>query len=99
MPPTNQVEASGKKASLEDPRKLFNASLEGRARRAIDFLEIEAIDAKAFKALIKAAAKNRESKSATSRPNFGTGTASVTQNPVTFFIPPVDFRPRRSAIA
>lgn len=46
-----------KGASLPDPSKLFNSSLEGNTRRAIDIREGEAIDAKAFKALIKAAAK------------------------------------------
>jgi hypothetical protein len=44
-----------KGASLEDPAKLFNASLEGNARRAIDLQEGEEIDATAFKALIRAA--------------------------------------------
>jgi hypothetical protein len=42
-------------ASLKDPSKLFNASLEGNARRAIDFREGDAIDEEAFKALIRAA--------------------------------------------
>lgn len=42
-------------ASLDDPAKLFNASLEGGTRRAIDIREGEAIDEKAFKALIRAA--------------------------------------------
>jgi hypothetical protein len=42
-------------ASLPDPSGLFNASLEGNARRAIDIHEGETIDAKAFKALVKAA--------------------------------------------
>jgi hypothetical protein len=45
-----------KGASLEDPAKLFNASLDGNARRAIDIREGEAVDAEAFKALIRAAA-------------------------------------------
>ena len=45
-----------KGASLKDPAKLFNSSLEGNARRAIDLREGETIDAKAFKALIRAAA-------------------------------------------
>jgi hypothetical protein len=45
-----------KGASLEDPTGLFNASLEGRVRRAIDFHEGDTIDAAAFKALIRAAA-------------------------------------------
>ena len=42
-------------ASLEDPSRLFNASLEGNTRRAIDIHEGDKIDAKAFKALIRAA--------------------------------------------
>jgi hypothetical protein len=41
-----------KGASLKDPAKLFNASLEGNTRRAIDIHEGEEIDAEAFKALI-----------------------------------------------
>jgi hypothetical protein len=44
-----------KGASLQDPAKLFNASLEGNTRRAIDIHEGEKIDAAAFKALIRAA--------------------------------------------
>jgi hypothetical protein len=44
-----------KGASLPDPAKLFNSSLEGNTRRAIDMREGEEIDAKAFTALIKAA--------------------------------------------
>jgi hypothetical protein len=44
-----------KGASLKDPAKLFNSSLEGNVRRAIDIHEGEAVDAKAFKALIRAA--------------------------------------------
>jgi hypothetical protein len=44
-----------KGASLEDPAKLFNSSLEGNTRRAIDFHEGDEIDVKAFKALIRAA--------------------------------------------
>ncbi|HYN45925.1 MAG TPA: DUF1801 domain-containing protein [Allosphingosinicella sp.] len=43
-------------ASLEDPSGLFNASLEGNTRRAIDFHEGDRIDEKALKALIRAAA-------------------------------------------
>jgi hypothetical protein len=42
-------------ASLKDPRKLFNSSLDGGTRRAIDVREGETLDAKAFKALIQAA--------------------------------------------
>ena len=44
-----------KGASLPDPRQLFNSSLEGNARRAIDIPEGAEVDARAFKALIKAA--------------------------------------------
>lgn len=42
-------------ASLEDPSGLFNSSLEGKVRRAIDIHEGDKIDDKAFKALIRAA--------------------------------------------
>ena len=45
-----------KGASLDDPDHLFNSSMEGNVRRAIDFFEAEAIDGPAFKDLIKAAA-------------------------------------------
>ena len=44
-----------KGAALEDPRGLFNASLEGNTRRAIDFHEGEKIDKKALTALVRAA--------------------------------------------
>ena len=44
-----------KGASLKDPGKLFNSSLQGNARRAIDIREGEKLDAGAFKALIRAA--------------------------------------------
>jgi hypothetical protein len=44
-----------KGASLEDPAGLFNASLEGNARRAIDIREGEEVDAKAFRALVRSA--------------------------------------------
>ena len=43
-------------ASLPDPSRLFNSSLEGNTRRAIDIHEGESVDATAFKALVKAAA-------------------------------------------
>lgn len=45
-----------KGASLDDPAALFNASLEGNTRRAIDFHEGDAINETALKALIRAAA-------------------------------------------
>jgi hypothetical protein len=44
-----------KGASLEDPKGLFNSSLEGNVRRAIDIAEDEEIDADALKALVRAA--------------------------------------------
>ena len=44
-----------KGASLEDPANLFNASLEGNTRRAIDIREGEEVDADAFKALVRSA--------------------------------------------
>ena len=42
-------------ASVPDPSRIFNASLEGNTRRAIDIREGETVDARAFKALVKAA--------------------------------------------
>jgi len=45
-----------KGAQLEDPAKLFNSSLEGNVRRAIDLHEGDTIDDAAFKALVRAAA-------------------------------------------
>jgi len=44
-----------KGAQLKDPRKLFNSSLEGNTRRAIDFREGEKVEEAAFKALIREA--------------------------------------------
>ena len=44
-----------KGAALEDPARLFNSSLEGNTRRAIDFHEGDEVDEKALKALIRAA--------------------------------------------
>ena len=45
-----------KGASLEDPKSLFNSSLEGNVRRAIDIAEGEVVDKTAFKALVREAA-------------------------------------------
>lgn len=45
-----------KGAKLDDPKRLFNASLDGNVRRAIDFREGDEIDEKALKALLRAAA-------------------------------------------
>jgi hypothetical protein len=44
-----------KGASLDDPKGLFNSSLDGNTRRAIDFHEGDTIDEKAFMALVRAA--------------------------------------------
>jgi hypothetical protein len=46
-----------KGASLEDPSGLFNSSLQGNTRRAIDFREGDTIDEKALKALIRSAVR------------------------------------------
>jgi hypothetical protein len=48
-------------ASLEDPSRLFNASLEGNARRAIDIREGDKLDEEALKALVRAAVVLNES--------------------------------------
>ena len=50
-----------KGAELKDPKKLFNSSLEGNVRRAIDFREGEKIDETSFKALIREAVKLNKS--------------------------------------
>src|SRR3954449_3709643 len=52
-----------KGASLDDPSGLFNSSLDGNTRRAIDFHEGEQIDEDALKALVRAAVSLNESKS------------------------------------
>jgi hypothetical protein len=52
-----------KGAALKDPSGLFNSSLEGNTRRAIDFHESEKIDEKALKSLIRAAVTLNKSKS------------------------------------
>ena len=57
-----------KGASLEDPSGLFNSSLDGNTRRAIDIHEGDKIDEKALKALIRAAVALNTSKRATARP-------------------------------
>jgi hypothetical protein len=49
-------------ASLPDPSKLFNSSLEGNTRRAIDIREGETVNARAFKALVRAAVALNTSK-------------------------------------
>ena len=56
-----------KGASLQDPSRLFNASLEGSTRRAIDLHEGYKIDAEALKALVRAAVKLNTSSSRNTR--------------------------------
>jgi hypothetical protein len=51
-----------KGASLKDPARLFNSSLEGNTRRAIDFREGEKLNEKALKALVRAAVSLNQSK-------------------------------------
>ena len=57
-----------KGAALADPARLFNSSLEGNTRRAIDLLEGDKLDEKAFKALVRAAVALNTSVGATQRP-------------------------------
>jgi hypothetical protein len=56
-----------KGASLEDPSHIFNSSLDGNARRAIDFHEGDEVDEEALKALIRAAVALNKSSRKTSR--------------------------------
>jgi hypothetical protein len=56
-----------KGASLDDPQGLFNSSLEGNTRRAIDFRQGDKIDTRALKALVRAAVALNESKSKAKR--------------------------------
>jgi hypothetical protein len=49
-------------AALPDPKGLFNSSLEGNVRRAIDIAEGESVDARAFKTLVKAAVARNAAK-------------------------------------
>lgn len=58
-----------KGAALKDPQRLFNSSLDGNVRRALDIMEGEQVDATAFKALIRAAiALNSAGKQAKIKP-------------------------------
>jgi len=53
----NAVKATfAKGAALDDPKRLFNSSLDGNVRRAIDFYEGDTIDEEAFRALVREAA-------------------------------------------
>src|SRR5262252_2426226 len=64
-----------KGASLKDPAKLFNSSLDGNVRRAIDIHEGQEIDESAFQALVRqAVAVNRAGKAKTSRKKNSQGT-------------------------
>ena len=68
---TNVVKLTfAKGASLKDPARLFNSSLDGNVRRAIDIREGETIDASAFKALVRqAVAANRSGNSKRPKPS------------------------------
>lgn len=55
-------------AALDDPKGLFNASLDGNVRRAIDLREGDKLDEKALKALVRAAIALNTSKAAAARP-------------------------------
>ena len=55
-------------ASLPDPKELFNASLDGNTRRAIDLAEGDRLDARAFKALVRAAARANRDKPSRRKP-------------------------------
>jgi hypothetical protein len=68
-----------KGASLDDPARLFNSSLEGNVRRAIDIHEGQDIDGSAFKALVRdAAARNRSGTSKRAKkPDQGAGPPSA----------------------
>jgi hypothetical protein len=54
-----------KGAALEDPSELFNSSLEGNVRRALDFHEGDKINVRAFKALVRAAVSLNKAKTKT----------------------------------
>jgi len=56
-----------KGASLDDPKGLFNSSLEGNTRRAIDFFEGDKVNAAALKALVRGAIALNASKAAKKR--------------------------------
>jgi hypothetical protein len=65
-------------AALDDPSRLFNSSLEGNTRRAIDFSEVDKINERALKALIRAAVDYNQAKAknkAASKKKAATGKA------------------------
>jgi hypothetical protein len=55
-------------ASLEDPDRLFNAGLEGNARRAIDFLEGDRVNQTALKKLVQSAIRYNQNRAKTKKP-------------------------------
>jgi hypothetical protein len=70
-----------KGASLPDPKHLFNASLEGNTRRAIDIREGEQVDARAFTALVKAAIDlNTSTKTTKAKPAKATPATSTSKS-------------------
>jgi hypothetical protein len=69
-----------KGASLPDPAGLFNSSLEGATRRAIDFHEGDKIDEKALKALIRAAAELNTSTAGSGDPRRAPATARAARS-------------------
>jgi hypothetical protein len=70
-----------KGASLDDPARLFNASLDGNVRRAIDIHENETIDAAAFKTLIRAAATLNASRKPTATPRAPAAKTAAASKP------------------
>jgi hypothetical protein len=68
-------------ASLPDPSRLFNASLEGNARRAIDIHEGEKLDARAFKELVKAAVAANLGRAAPKKPAASAPRSSSSKAP------------------
>jgi hypothetical protein len=72
-----------KGASLADPAGLFNSSLDGNTRRAIDIREGEKVNARAFKALVRAAAKHNSATAKQAKPSVRrTASASGKTRPV-----------------
>ena len=68
-----------KGASLEDPSGLFNASLEGNTRRAIDFFEGDKINERALKNLVRAAVDCNQTKSKKNAPAATRANARISQ--------------------
>ncbi|TXH06244.1 MAG: DUF1801 domain-containing protein [Nevskiaceae bacterium] len=68
-------------AALPDPARLFNSSLDGRVRRAIDLREGETLDATAFKALIRSAVAHNHARAATKKPARQKSSASARPRP------------------